>query len=167
MVWGDIANNFSATMAKVLSTESYSYSFQAVVPRWLFSAGGELVFPGLVTYVYNGQLHMSEFDVRVVLRPPLSANCLGAIAGSLLGAFARGLQDQGPAFMLSALGLPFIASVLLTTILAIIAVIYSSRRTGEAQPIVTVEDVWGGLLVGFLLGYGGHDLFRQLVPLKR
>ena len=62
-------------------------------------------------------------------------------------------------------GVAFAAGVALTAILSVVAVIYSSRKTGEAQPIVTVEDFWGGLLVGFLMGFLGNEFFGKLVPI--
>lgn len=164
MVWGDGNNNFETAVFTLVPGESGTYSFSAIVRRWLFASGGDLVFPGQVRYRYNGEIHHHTFQVRFTLRPPLIANGVGAVVGSLLGPIARGLRDQGPQFF-STIGVAFVAGVALTTILALVAVIYSSRKTGEAQPIVTVEDFWGGLLVGFLLGFLGNEFFGKLVPI--
>lgn len=149
----------------IQASESGSYSFGAVVPGWLFASGGKLVFPAMIEYRYQDVVHTTDFEVEFTLRPPLKANALGAVVGSILGAISKGLRDQGPDFF-GQLGIGFIASTALATILSVVAVIYSSRRTGDAQPIVTVEDVWGGLLTGFLIGYAGHEYFTKLVPLK-
>lgn len=164
MVWGDGKSDFNTAVFNLVPGESGTYSFSAVARRWLFAAGGDLVFPGQVRYRYKDQIHHHTFEVRFTLRPPLMANGLGAVVGSLVGPIARGLRDQGPEFF-STIGIAFIAGVALTAILALVAVIYSSRKTGEAQPIITVEDFWGGLLVGFLLGFLGNEFFGKLVPI--
>ncbi|WP_129777490.1 hypothetical protein [Peristeroidobacter soli] len=164
MVWGDGKTDYNTAVFTLVPGESGTYSFSAVVRRWLFAAGGDLVFPGQVKYRYNGEIHHHTFQVRFTLRPPLLANCIGAIVGSVVGPVASGLRDQGPTFF-SSVGVAFIAGVTLTAILSVVAVIYSSRKTGEAQPIITVEDFWGGLLVGFLVGFLGSDFFGKLVPI--
>lgn len=164
MVWGNGTANFETSVYTLIPGESGTYSFSAIARRWLFASGGDLVFPGQVRYRYNNEVHHHTFQVRFTLRPPLFANGIGAIVGSLVGPIARGLRDQGPLFF-SSVDIAFAAGVTLTAILSVVAVIYSSRKTGEAQPIVTVEDFWGGLLVGFLMGFLGNEFFGKLVPL--
>lgn len=148
-----------------LPSESTSYSFKAIVSKWLFISGSELVFPGRIRYRYKQAIHYAPFEVRLTLRPPLLANGIGAIAGSILGNCARSLKEQGAAFFHN-LGIEFVAATVLASILAVIAVIYSSRRTGESQPILTIEDFWGGLIVGFMMGYLGQEFFQKLVPIR-
>lgn len=148
----------------VLSGESTSYSFNAIVTKWLFVSGSELVFPGRVKYRYKGLIHYAPFEVNLILRPPLLANSLGALSGSVLGNIARSLKDQGAIFLQN-ITIEFVAASVLASILAIIAVVYSSRRSSEAQPILTVEDFFGGLIVGFMIGYLGNSFFQKVVPL--
>jgi hypothetical protein len=150
----------------VLPSESTTYSFKAIVPNWLFISGGEIVFPGRITYRYKQELHFAPFEIRLTLRPPILANCIGAIVGSILGSCARSLQEQGSAFLKNP-SFDFFAATILAAILAVIAVIYASRRTGESQPILTIEDLWGGLVVGFLMGYLGHEYFQKFVPIAK
>lgn len=164
MIYGVGASKYEESVFSLMPGESGTYSYAAIARRWLFASGGDLVFPGQVRYRYNGEIHHHTFEVRFTLRPPLLANGFGAITGSLVGPIARGLRDQGPVFF-SSIGIAFVAGVALTAILSVVAVIYSSRKTGEAQPIVTVEDFWGGLLVGFLMGFLGNEFFGKLVPL--
>lgn len=147
----------------VLPSETSSYSFKALVSRWLFASGGEIVFPGSIKYRFKEKIHFAPFEVCFVLRPPLIANGLGAALGAILGSSARGLRDSGAEFFQHP-SLEFLAATSLAAILAIVAVIYSSRRTGESQPIITVEDFWGGLIAGFSVGYLGHEFFQRLVP---
>jgi riboflavin transporter FmnP len=35
-------------------------------------------------------------------------------------------------------------------------------RKKDVQPFLTVEDFWGGILLGFLVGYTGQQLFEQI-----
>jgi hypothetical protein len=105
-------------------------------------------------------VHTSPFDVTFPLRAPLRANVWGAVFGGLLGSVAHVLRDKESLAFQSTL-----LSAALTTILAVIAVVFSSRTAKDVQPILTVEDFWGGLVVGFLLGYLGHQFFEQLVPI--
>jgi hypothetical protein len=163
MTYGNLQERDQALM-KLLPSQSMSYSFKAIVAKWLFVSGGELAFPGLIRYRYKEGIHFAPFEVSLVLRPPLIANGIGAIAGSILGSSARNLKDQGATFF-NNIGIEYAAATVLATILAVIAVVYSSRRTGESQPILTVEDFWGGLIVGFMIGYLGHEFFQRLVPI--
>ena len=36
-------------------------------------------------------------------------------------------------------------------------------RKSSTQQIVSVEDFWGGLLIGFLVGYLGEAYFRGII----
>lgn len=149
----------------VLPAQTTSYSFKALVPQWLFVSGGELVFPGRITYRYKGALHSAPFEVRLTMRPPLRSNGIGALLGAVLGTSAKMLKDQQGAGMSPGFGIEFVAATVLAAILSVIAIVYSSRRTGESQPILTVEDFWGGLIVGFMIGYLGHEFFQKIVPI--
>jgi hypothetical protein len=46
--------------------------------------------------------------------------------------------------------------------MSIIAAIGLSRKSGN-QGVVTVEDFYGGFLVGALIGYGGSAVFERTV----
>jgi hypothetical protein len=45
------------------------------------------------------------------------------------------------------------------------AIVFAARKT-DAQSFVTVEDFWGGLLVGFLIGYSGTAAFSDITGVK-
>lgn len=147
---------------KVQTGESASYTFKAVVPRWLFKSGSEITFVGRVTYKFEEETHTSPFEVRVALRPPLASNITGAVMGGLLGTVARFLRDTAPAGAASP-ELSFWSSSALAVILGVIAVVFASRKTASVQPIFAIEDVWGGMLAGFLIGYFGADYFGSFI----
>jgi len=158
--------NPDLAVVSVLPSESTSYSFKALVSKWLFISGGELVFPARIKYRYKQTIHYAPFEVRFTLRPPILANGIGAVIGSILGSCAKTRKDDGSAAFQRA-GVEFAAATLLACILAAVAVVYSSRRTGDSQPILTVEDFWGGLIVGFMIGYLGSSFFQEVVPIAK
>ncbi|MFD0346412.1 hypothetical protein ACFQ0M_10610 [Kitasatospora aburaviensis] len=58
-----------------------------------------------------------------------------------------------------------IGSLLLAVILSTAAIVFAARKS-EAQSFVTVEDFWGGVLVGFLIGYSGTAAFAELTGVR-
>lgn len=147
----------------VAAGDSQGYSFKAMMPQWLFITGGQLNFQGVITYRREGQMHTSTFDLGFPYRPPLRSISLGAVFGAILGSTAKILKDSGPD-ILQQKPLGVITSTTLAIILSTIAVVYSSRRSNESQPVLTVEDVWGGMILGFLIGYLGNEFFQTVVP---
>jgi hypothetical protein len=145
--------------------ESQGYSFKAMMPQWLFITGGQLSFQGVITYRRDGQPHTSTFEIGFPFRPPLRSISLGALIGAVLGTAAKMLKENGPA-VLQQKPSEVITATALAVILATIAVVYSSRRSNESQPVLTVEDVWGGMILGFLIGYLGNEFFQTIVPIQ-
>jgi len=41
------------------------------------------------------------------------------------------------------------------------AIIFMARKS-DAQSFVSIEDFWGGLLIGFLVGYTGTSFFESI-----
>lgn len=156
---------WDAPASLVLPGETFSYSFPAFTKGWLFSTGGEVTFQGLIRYMYKEQTHYSPFEVRFTIRPPLIANILGSVFGGILGTTAKFLRNYTT--LNTNLTWPFVTSATLAVILGVVAVVYSSRRSSEVQPIITVEDFWGGMLVGFLTGYAGIEFFQKVVPISQ
>ncbi|MFC9876704.1 hypothetical protein [Nocardia salmonicida] len=83
---------------------------------------------------------------------------IGAAVGGFTGSFARILQNGsvGPGGFYHAASL-----VLLSVILSGTAIIFAARKS-DTPSFVTVEDFWGGVLVGFLIGYSGTSAFSEL-----
>lgn len=148
------------------SAQHGSYAFKALVPEWIFLNGSNLSFPGRLVYRCDGQLYSETFDVKFDVRPPLRSIALGAVIGAGTGSFARLLKQSGVSLgnYNSSQWIAFFTTTTLSLILATIVVIYSSRRSSDAQPILTVEDFFGGLLIGFTLGWTGNEMFDKMVP---
>lgn len=102
----------------------------------------------------------SSFNVQV--RAALWSVILGGVIGGTVGSVARSLQGAGGETAFSGNHAnSTIGALALSAILAGAAVIFSARKT-EAQSFVTVEDFWGGLLIGFLIGYSGTTAFAKI-----
>jgi hypothetical protein len=89
--------------------------------------------------------------------PSLTGMMLGTIIGGFLGTVAGNttknfLSWQWAGVLLSNLILSFIAGVIL-------------MRRKDVQSFITIEDLWGGVLIGFIVGYAGfQNLLRLLGP---
>ena len=59
----------------------------------------------------------------------------------------------------------FLLSVVLAVLLSAIAIIFMARKS-DAQPFISVEDFWGGLLIGFLVGYTGTSFFSEITHIE-
>jgi hypothetical protein len=93
-----------------------------------------------------------EISIRPSLRSIITGGAIGGAVGSAarLLRFPDKLNDPTSLFTFG-----------LAIILSAIAIIFIARKS-EAQAFVTVEDFWGGLLIGFFVGYTGTDYFEEL-----
>jgi hypothetical protein len=95
---------------------------------------------------------------------------IGAIIGGLAGYTARSLQDsskpplnQG---MMATLASHFsLVGLILTPLLSAMAVVFLARKS-DTQSMVSIEDFWGGLVIGFLVGYSGTSAFERLTNMS-
>lgn len=138
--------------------EAVAY-FEISTAGWLFFTPIRRSLSTLVRYRVNNrektQVVTSEFDVR----PPLLSMVIGAVIGSILGTLAKILNST-----LVFEWQPLIVSLGAAIVMSLIATIALSRKTGT-QGFITVEDFFGGFVVGALIGYGGSAYFeRAIIP---
>lgn len=101
-------------------------------------------------------------SLTVPLKAALWNVMSGGAFGGAVGSAARSLQDAHSMTTLfhHHLG-PAISSLVLAVILSSAAIVFAARKS-EAQSFITVEDFWGGVLIGFLIGYSGTAAFTEL-----
>jgi len=125
---------------------------------WLLFKPSRLTLSTQISYRLDdhdrSQVASTTFDVK----PPLSSMAIGATIGAILGTLAKvlntGLTDR------TRIGVTAAASV----VMSIIATVSLSRKTGS-QGFITVEDFFGGFVLGTLIGYSGTSYFEQsLLP---
>lgn len=136
--------------------EAIAY-FEISTGGWLFFTPTRRSLSTLVRYRVNNrektQVITSEFDVR----PPLLSMVVGAVIGSVLGTLAKVLNT-----VKTLEGQPLIVSLGAAVVMSLIATIALSRKTGT-QGFITVEDFFGGFVVGALIGYGGSAYFEKAI----
>ncbi|MFD3427432.1 hypothetical protein [Nocardia fluminea] len=83
---------------------------------------------------------------------------IGGAFGGFTGSMSRILQNgsAGPGGIIHAASV-----VVLSIILSGTAIIFAARKS-DTPSFVTVEDFWGGVLVGFLIGYSGTSAFSEM-----
>lgn len=136
--------------------EAVAY-FEISTIGWLFFTPTRRSLNTLIKYRINdkekSQVVTSEFDVR----PPLLSVVIGSFIGSILGNLAK-ILNQSQTFEWQ----PIIVSLGGAIVMSLIATIALSRKTGT-QGFITVEDFFGGFVVGALIGYGGSVYFEQAI----
>ena len=135
--------------------EAVAY-FQVSTSNWLFFTPMRKPLSTQIRYRVDGiektQVITSEFEIK----PPLASTVMGAIFGGILGNLARALNAKSELIWQSLL-----VSTGSSIVMSLIAAIALSRKTGT-QGFITVEDFFGGFVVGSLIGYSGSDYFEQV-----
>jgi hypothetical protein len=108
----------------------------------------------------TNEIHTNTISQDLSIRPSVYSVLIGAIIGGAAGSVARLLQlNKTLNIEESAI------SLILAAILSAIAVIFMVRKS-ETQSFVSIEDFWGGLLIGFLVGYTGTSFFENLTKIS-
>jgi hypothetical protein len=53
-------------------------------------------------------------------------------------------------------------SLVVSILIALLAVVLLARKK-EIQPLITVEDIWGGIAIGFIAAYSGPRYLETLI----
>jgi hypothetical protein len=108
----------------------------------------------------KGVVHSRTLPFELSIGADLWAIMAGGVVGAIGGALLKTLtaaSTSNPS--------PTLASFLLAAAIAVIAsaaVVIGFARKASAQPFVSIEDFWGGTLVGFSVGFIGYDQFSSL-----
>jgi hypothetical protein len=123
-----------------------------------------------VNYAADGVDHTDTISYEQTIRSGITAVAVGAGVGGVVGTFLKTLMKVATsnpttdvAVLQSIFGLNFLATLGIS-ILASLAVVVAFGRKSAAQPIISVEDFWGGALIGFSTSFFGFEQFLQLFP---
>ncbi len=111
------------------------------------------------------QLRVNTVSANLSIRAAISAIMVGALLGGLAGFIARQLQVLTSIEQMLISGSNLIFPLLLSLILSSVSVVFIARKS-ETQSFVSVEDFWGGVLMGFLVGYSGVAAFQSITGVK-
>jgi hypothetical protein len=136
-------------------------SFELVTTRWLLFKPLEITLYAQVEYQVNNVITTQVVPVPISIKAPLRSILIGSNLGAIFGFLARQIKEGGlrPAefhrvdFFIGALG---------ALVMATIATVAFARKQ-SAQGFITIEDFYGGFLVGALIGYFGTQYFERII----
>ncbi len=126
--------------------------------HWLFFIPITHIFQIQVNYTGDGVDHTDTITYEQSIRSTMSAMAIGAACGAILGTLLKSLSISPIASASDG----SIFRAIIVSVLAGFAVVIAFARKNTAQPIVSIEDFWGGALIGFTVGYLGFDQFHGL-----
>jgi hypothetical protein len=104
----------------------------------------------------TGSLQESA-PIELSIFPSLTGMMFGTIIGGFLGTSANGSLTAKNFSLVH-----WVPILLVNIILAFIAGIILMRRK-DVQSFITIEDLWGGILIGFIVGYAGFEGFKKFL----
>jgi hypothetical protein len=141
----------------------------SVVRQFVLRTRSRLLFRPLshtfqiqVNYSVDGVDHIGTIPYQLSIQAALGSIAWGSVLGAVLGTLVKSLAQPGASF--SGSHLLSILQALAVSVMASIAVMVAFARKSSAQPLVSIEDFWGGLVIGFTVGYFGFQTFFRLFP---
>jgi hypothetical protein len=126
---------------------------------------------GNVTYEFEDKTCYKSKDIEVSIFPSMGTMLVGTLVGSVLGTTVRvftggplprlpNFSSTGPGSETPNFGTSLVTLLFINLILGLLIGIILMRKK-DVQPFLTVEDFWGGILLGFLVGYMGIQFLFQ------
>ena len=145
----------------------------SVVHQFIFRTKSWLFFTPLahtlqiqIRYKVDNRDHLDSTRFDLTIQAAITATIVGSVIGGAVGAIARLLSDMIRTGTVNVstqvFGLPQLLSLLLAVILSALTVVSFARKSG-VQQIISVEDFWGGLFLGFLIGFLGQNFALSLI----
>jgi hypothetical protein len=138
----------------------------SVVKQFIFRTKSWLFFTPLahtmqiqVRYGVDDRDHLDTVHFQLSIQAAITATMVGAVIGGAVGGIARLLSDLQAGKVDTGAQ---VLSLLLAVILSAITVVSFARKSG-VQQIISIEDFWGGLFIGFLIGFLGQNYALDLI----
>jgi len=125
--------------------------------EWLFFTPLTHKFQIQVNYASDGVDHTDTISYEQSIQSTIGAMAVGAAIGAIVGTSLKSLSSPAQNGTDGS-----ILRVLTASLLASMAVVVAFARKSTAQPLVSVEDFWGGALIGFSVGFFGFEQFFNL-----
>jgi hypothetical protein len=178
---GDVEINLSAAQLVTLdsslkpgtplqpgNTVVYSIALAAIKKIFFRPIQYALQYSINFSFELGGIQHTNTATQQLTIRAPIVSVMSGAVVGGAAGYFATFLQNISGTSIRDILSQNWLQGVILlivTIILSAIAVVFLARKS-QTQSLVSVEDFWGGLVIGFLVGYTGTTFFENLAGIS-
>ncbi len=153
----EIPEGFSITL---YPGDSLVKHFVLKTRRWLFFNPVSHTFQIQVRYRIDERNHIDTIPFSVDIRAPMRSSIFGAIIGSILGLIVSENGKFGN--FQDILSKDFLLNMSRTVIFALIIIVAFARKS-NVQQVVSVEDFWGGLFTGFLVGYSGDSFIQSIL----
>lgn len=116
-------------------------------------------------YEADGLINQDITEYTLSIGSSLISIITGSIIGSLMGYIVKDIFNENLLFKINnfSSALSYVLILFANIILGIITVIIFSRKK-DIQPILAIEDFWGGILLGFIVGYTGKSFLEKLLP---
>ncbi|MEU6115887.1 hypothetical protein ABZ840_15350 [Streptomyces sp. NPDC047117] len=124
---------------------------------WLFFKPLAHSFEIQVNFSLDGADHTTTVAHDVLINAPLPSTAVGGVFGALVGTSLRALGANPVPD-----GMAWLRGIL-TGVLASLVVVVAFARKSSAQPFVSIEDFWGGTIIGFSVGYFGFQGFADML----
>jgi hypothetical protein len=129
--------------------------------------------PIMIEYEIDGVPHRDTLKHKINVRAPFKSVLYGAIVGAAFGSLLHILLDKEKVVKVWNGGVTellfMMAVFLITNMLMAVLIVVAFARKKEAQPLITVEDFWGGCFLGAITAYGGRAILDQVaadLPMK-
>lgn len=109
-----------------------------------------------IEYEIGGVKNIDTIEHQVQVKASLPS----VVIGSFFGAVGGWVVKEGGAGLLTTHAA---LRLLVSVVLAAMAVILFARKK-DVQPLIAVEDLWGGVAIGFLAAYIGPAIIENLIP---
>lgn len=123
--------------------------------RWLTFAPIAHTFQIQVRYEIEDEVHVDTVPFTLNIRAAIGSSLIGAIIGSMLGSFVSPKYTPSDP--------EIIFRTFLTSVIFAVIVVVAFARKSNVQQIVSVEDFWGGIFIGFLVGYSGETFINTII----
>lgn len=165
---GDHQHSESFDLAIVLQPGNSTVQSFTICTRWaIFFQPASYNLYLWIDYEMEGLRNKDAICYKLNIRAPLKAMIYGSIIGSVMGFILRSINDSltvvVPTDWISILSwlVKLFGNVLLSAI-----VVIAFARKKDTQPILSIEDFWGGVFIGFLAGYTGKSILNQFIGSK-
>jgi len=127
--------------------------------KWLFFPPINHTFQIQVRYEVDEKVHIDTLPFSINIRAPMRSSIVGAIIGGFFGHMAR---DSNNLSDLLTFNKQLLIGLLRTIIFSLIVIVAFARKS-SVQQVVSVEDFWGGVFTGFLVGYTGEEFIKSVL----
>jgi hypothetical protein len=120
---------------------------------WLLFTPISHIFQIQVRYEMNGTSHVETVPFSLSIRAAIASSLIGSLIGGIFGVLVNQqiLMDDYMKLL----------RTLLTTVIFALMIVIAFARKSNVQQIVSIEDFWGGIFIGFLVGYSGETFIKS------